>query len=90
MGILSWIIVGLVSGWLAEQLTGREHGLLKNLVVGVIGALVGGFLFTGILGFQYGRGLNLATIFVATVGAVVFLWALDWFRGRDRISDQRR
>lgn len=90
MGILSWIIVGLVSGWLAEQLTGREHGLLKNLVVGVVGALVGGFLFTGLLGFQYARGLNLATIFVATVGAIIFLWGLDWLRGRERISDHRR
>jgi uncharacterized membrane protein YeaQ/YmgE (transglycosylase-associated protein family) len=84
VGILAWIIVGLVAGWLAEQLTGREHGLLRNLVIGVIGALVGGFLFNSLFGFSYYRGINLATIFVATVGAVVFLWALDWLRGNRR------
>ena len=70
MGLIAWIIVGSIAGWLAEQFTGREHGLLKNLIVGVVGAIVGGAVFTSLLGFNYYRGLNLATIFVATVGAV--------------------
>jgi hypothetical protein len=47
-------------GLAAEQIAGREHGLLTNLVVGVIGALVGGFVFGSILGFRYDEGLNLA------------------------------
>ena len=72
MSIFAWIIVGLIAGWLAEQFTGRSHGLVTNLIVGVVGALVGGFLFGSLLGFEYQRGLNLATIVVATVGAVVF------------------
>jgi uncharacterized membrane protein YeaQ/YmgE (transglycosylase-associated protein family) len=84
LGVLAWIIVGLVAGWLAEQFTGREHGLVRNLVVGVIGALVGGFLFNSLLGFSYNPGINLATIFVATVGALVFLWILDWLWGNRR------
>jgi uncharacterized membrane protein YeaQ/YmgE (transglycosylase-associated protein family) len=90
MSIFAWIIVGLIAGWLAEQFTGHRHGIVKNLVVGVVGSLVGGFLFGSLLGFQYQRGLNLATIVVATVGAVVFLFLLDWFRGRDRLDDDRR
>jgi uncharacterized membrane protein YeaQ/YmgE (transglycosylase-associated protein family) len=89
VSILAWIVVGLIAGWLAERLTGRDHGLLKNLLVGVVGATVGGFLFSNLLGFAYSRGFNLATIMVATVGAVIFLYALDWFRGRDSISDGR-
>lgn len=91
MSILAWIVVGIVAGWLAEQITGRQHGLITNLVVGVIGALVGGFVFSSLLGFSYDRGLNLATIVVATVGAVIFLWLLGLVRGRphDRISDRR-
>ena len=91
MSILAWIVVGIVAGWLAEQITGRQHGLITNLVVGVIGALVGGFVFSSLLGFSYDRGLNLATIVVATVGAVIFLWLLGIVRGRpqDRISDRR-
>ncbi|MDX2155452.1 MAG: GlsB/YeaQ/YmgE family stress response membrane protein [Hyphomicrobiaceae bacterium] len=92
MGIIAWIIVGLVAGWLAEQFTGREHGLLKNLIVGVVGALVGGLLFSGLLGFHYARGLNLATIFVATIGAIVFLYVVDWLRGSgaSRVPDRWR
>ena len=90
MGILAWIIVGLVAGWLAEQFTGREHGLFKNLLVGVIGAMVGGFVFSTMLGFRYYPGINIATIVVATVGAVMFLWGMDWMRGRNRIEDHRR
>lgn len=80
MGLFAWVFVGLVSGWIAEQISGREHGLITNLVVGVIGALVGGFLFGSLLGFRYDEGFNLATIAVATAGAVLLLWVF----GRSR------
>lgn len=80
MGIIAWIVVGLIAGWLAEQFTGRNHGLLANLVVGIIGALVGGFLFGRLLGLQYNEGFNLATIAVATGGAIVFLWVFGMVR----------
>ncbi len=76
MGLLSCIVVGLIAGWLAEKLANRDHGLLTNLVVGVIGAFIGGFLFHTLMGFNYDKGLNLATIFVATIGATLFLWLL--------------
>lgn len=85
MSILAWIIVGLIAGWIAEQMTGREQGLLTNLVVGLIGAFVGGFLFSTLLGFEYRQGFNLASILVATVGAIVFLFILSWFRGEQQI-----
>lgn len=84
MSILAWIVVGLIAGWIAEQITGREHGLLSNLLVGIIGAFVGGFLFSTLLGFEYREGFNIASIVVATVGAVVFLFILSWFRGEQR------
>lgn len=74
MGIIAWIVVGLIAGWIAEQITGREDGLLANLVIGIIGALVGGFLFGRLLGLGYSEGINLATIAVATGGAVLFLF----------------
>ncbi|MFM9848878.1 MAG: GlsB/YeaQ/YmgE family stress response membrane protein [Hyphomicrobiaceae bacterium] len=80
MSIFAWIIVGLLAGWLAERITGRNHGLLMNLCVGVVGAIVGGFLFGSILGFDYPRGLNIASILVATAGAVVTLTLLGWSR----------
>lgn len=85
MGILSWIIVGILAGWLAEKITGSDHGLLTNLLVGVIGAFIGGFLFSTILGFSYTEGLSLGSILVATVGAVVLLWLLGVMGGRRRV-----
>lgn len=71
--VLWWIIIGLIAGWLAKMISpGPERGgLLATLVIGVVGALVGGWL-AGLLGIG-GSGL-LYTIVVATLGAVVFLW----------------
>jgi uncharacterized membrane protein YeaQ/YmgE (transglycosylase-associated protein family) len=73
MHLLACIVVGVIAGWLAERLTGRNHGLLTDLVVGIIGSLIGGFLVTNLLGFSYREGLNLASVGVATLGAVVLL-----------------
>jgi uncharacterized membrane protein YeaQ/YmgE (transglycosylase-associated protein family) len=80
MGIIAWIVVGIIAGWLAEQFTGRDDSLVANLVIGIIGALVGGFLFGRLLGLEYNQGLNLATIAVATGGAIVFLWVFGMVR----------
>ena len=45
MGVLAWILIGLIAGWLASRITGARGGLLRNLLVGLVGALLGGFLF---------------------------------------------
>jgi uncharacterized membrane protein YeaQ/YmgE (transglycosylase-associated protein family) len=82
MSILAWIVVGLIAGWLAERITGRNHGLLTNLIVGIVGAFVGGFLFSSLLGFRYEEGFNLASIMVATIGAVALLALTGGFRSR--------
>jgi uncharacterized membrane protein YeaQ/YmgE (transglycosylase-associated protein family) len=82
LSILAWIVVGLIAGWLAERITGRSHGLLTNLVVGVLGAFIGGFLFTSLLDFRYTEGLNLTSIAVATVGAVVLLAVVGGIQDR--------
>jgi uncharacterized membrane protein YeaQ/YmgE (transglycosylase-associated protein family) len=73
MSFLSFLIVGLVAGWLAGVLVkGGGFGLIGDLVVGVIGAFLGGWLFST-LGASAGGGL-LGSIIVATVGAVVLLF----------------
>lgn len=82
MGIIAWIVVGLIAGFIAEKVMGRDHGLLTNLIVGVIGAFVGGFIVSTLLGFEFVEGLNLATIVTATIGAIVFLWIWGMIRGR--------
>ena len=83
MSFLAWIVVGLIAGWLAKMISpGPERGgLLMTLVIGVIGALVGGVLFN-----YFGRsgvtGITLYSILVATVGAVVFLWVWKMLAAR--------
>jgi uncharacterized membrane protein YeaQ/YmgE (transglycosylase-associated protein family) len=80
MSIIAWIVVGLIAGWIAEQITGRDDSLVANLVIGIIGALVGGFLFGRLMGLNYVEGINLATIAIATGGAIVFLWIFGMVR----------
>ena len=55
VGIIGAIIIGIFAGWLAEKIMKRNHGLLTNLVVGIVGALLGAFL-AGLLGISFGAG----------------------------------
>jgi uncharacterized membrane protein YeaQ/YmgE (transglycosylase-associated protein family) len=71
VSVIAWIIVGLIAGWLATQILGGRGGLLYNLAVGLVGAIVGGFLFEKLrLEVVPDFWGNLIT---ATIGAVVFL-----------------
>lgn len=83
MGILSWILVGLIAGWLAgELMRGAGFGLVGNIIVGIVGALLGGFLASAL--FNAGdtlTGFNLPTLIVAFFGSVVLLAILRLFRG---------
>ena len=82
MSLIAWLVVGLIAGWLAERITGRDHGLLTNLIVGVAGAFIGGLMVSSLLGFRYVEGFNLPSIVVATLGAVILLAAFGIFQGR--------
>ena len=73
MSILAWVILGLVAGFIASKLVSRSGGsLIMDLILGLVGALVGGFVFN-----QFGAsgvsGLNLYSLLVAAIGAVVVL-----------------
>jgi uncharacterized membrane protein YeaQ/YmgE (transglycosylase-associated protein family) len=85
MNIVACIVVGILAGWLAERITGCNHGLLTNLIVGIVGAFIGGFLISSQLGFQFAEGFNLPSILVATLGAVILLAILGGFQNR-RVS----
>jgi len=81
MGILAWIIVGVIAGWLANLIIGGSGGLIGSIIIGVIGALVGGWLSTSILGLPYDvTGINLTSILVATTGAVIVLFVAGLIR----------
>lgn len=82
MSILSWIVVGLIAGWLAGfVMKGSGFGLLGNIIIGVIGALVGGWLSESVLKLGVSvNGFNLTSILVAFGGAVVVLFVLRLLR----------
>lgn len=76
MSLLAWIVVGIIAGYLAKSFLGEgPGGLLGTLVVGVVGAFVGGWIFN-YFGHAGATGLTLGSVLVAFVGAVVFLFAL--------------
>jgi uncharacterized membrane protein YeaQ/YmgE (transglycosylase-associated protein family) len=73
MSFLAWLVVGLVAGFLASKVVNKTgEGLVMDIVLGVVGAFVGGFLFN-LLGYSGATGINIYSIFVAFVGAVVVL-----------------
>jgi uncharacterized membrane protein YeaQ/YmgE (transglycosylase-associated protein family) len=82
MSILSWIIVGIIAGWLAKMVIRGEGpgGVLGDLVVGVVGAIAGGLLFN-LFGRPGATGVNVGSIVVAFIGAVVVLWLMRQFVG---------
>jgi len=72
MSLLAWIVVGLVAGWLASQVVPSRFGVIGDTIIGMLGALVGGFLFNE-FGSTGTTGLDIWSIFVAFIGAVVLL-----------------
>ncbi len=81
---LLWLVVGLIAGFLASILVGGGLGLIGNIIVGVVGAFLGGFLFRA-LGIGVPFGGMAGSIFVAFVGAVVLLLILRLLRGGRRL-----
>ncbi len=81
MGLLGWIVVGALAGWIASMIVGKnkEMGLLANIVVGVIGAFIGGFI-VNLIGGEGITGFNLWSILVAIGGSVILLTLINLIR----------
>jgi uncharacterized membrane protein YeaQ/YmgE (transglycosylase-associated protein family) len=73
MSILGWLVLGLIAGFIASKLVNKSgEGLILDIILGIVGAVVGGFLFS-LVGAAPVTGFNLYSMFVAVVGAVVVL-----------------
>jgi uncharacterized membrane protein YeaQ/YmgE (transglycosylase-associated protein family) len=73
MSLLAWIVLGLVAGFIGSKLVNKTgEGLILDIVLGIVGAIVGGWLFH-LFGMSGVTGLNLYSLLVAVIGAVVFL-----------------
>ena len=79
VSIIGAVVIGILAGWIAEQVMGREHGLITNLIVGIVGAFLGALLArmlgVGFAGFW-------GSLLVSTVGAIVLLAIVGMFRPR--------
>ena len=73
MSILSWVVLGLIAGFIGSKLVNKTgEGLVLDIALGIVGAIVGGWLFT-LFGMSSVTGLNLYSLVVSVIGAVVFL-----------------
>jgi uncharacterized membrane protein YeaQ/YmgE (transglycosylase-associated protein family) len=73
MSVIAWIILGLIAGFIASKIVNKEgEGLFLDIILGIVGAVVGGFIFRT-FGMSGVTGLNLYSLLIAIVGAVVFL-----------------
>lgn len=89
VNIIAWIVLGAIAGWIAGLLVrGDERwGVIGHIVLGIIGAIVGGFLATALLGGDFGAGngnINIGSIIVAIIGAVIVVWVVNFFVGSRR------
>ena len=84
MGIISWIILGLIAGFIGSKIVNEQsQGFWLNIALGIIGAIVGGFLFD-LFGATGITGLNIYSMIVATAGSIVVLLIYNAFTGRRR------
>jgi uncharacterized membrane protein YeaQ/YmgE (transglycosylase-associated protein family) len=86
MGIISWIVVGAIAGILAGYLVKGDEGLgmIGRIGLGIVGAIVGGFIAGLIFGGDYINGINIQTILVATIGAIIVVVGYNAITGRTR------
>lgn len=87
MDIILWLILGGLAGWVASMIMGADArmGVLANIVVGIVGAAIGGFL-ANLLGIGGVEGFNLVSFLTAVVGAVILLWIIQKIMGTGRTN----
>jgi uncharacterized membrane protein YeaQ/YmgE (transglycosylase-associated protein family) len=84
MGIISWIVLGAIAGWIASYIMKTNEGLVMMIVLGIVGALVGGYLAQLLFNSSDVTGVNIYSIVVAVIGAIVVIAAYQFLR-RSRV-----
>jgi uncharacterized membrane protein YeaQ/YmgE (transglycosylase-associated protein family) len=85
MSIIGWIILGLIAGYIGSKIVNKEgQGFWLNIALGIVGALVGGFLFE-LFGGSGVTGVNIYSMIVAVIGSVVVLWLYNAISSRQRV-----
>jgi uncharacterized membrane protein YeaQ/YmgE (transglycosylase-associated protein family) len=85
MSIIAWIILGLIAGFIGSKVVNKSgQGLVMDIVLGIVGAIVGGFIFS-FFGAAGVTGLNIYSLIVAVIGAIVVLWIYHMVVGRTTV-----
>ncbi|MEA2609730.1 MAG: hypothetical protein QOJ75_1973 [Chloroflexota bacterium] len=82
MGLIAWIVLGAIAGFLANMIAGGREGVIGTVILGIIGAVVGGFIAGTVLHVADVTGLNVESIIVAVFGAIVVLFVWRSLSGR--------
>ncbi len=84
MSIIAWLILGLIAGFIGSKIVHRSgEGVLLDIGLGVVGAVVGGFLFS-LVGAEPVTGFNIYSLVVAVIGSIIVLWIYYAVTGRNR------
>ena len=84
MSFIAWLVLGALAGWIASLIAGtnRQQGCLIDIIVGIVGAFVGGFLYSTLTGQSFNAGFNVPSLLIAVGGAVVLLFIVKAIQGR--------
>lgn len=84
MGIIAWIVVGAIAGFLANMVMGTREGVLMTIVLGIVGAVVGGYIAATVLKIGTVDGINIESIVIATIGAIAVVFVAKALTGSRR------
>jgi uncharacterized membrane protein YeaQ/YmgE (transglycosylase-associated protein family) len=82
MGIIAWIVLGAIAGFITNMIMGGKEGVIATVALGIVGAVVGGFVMGTVLKLADVTGLNISSLVVAVIGAVIVVAVYRFFVGR--------
>ena len=88
MGIIAWIVIGAIAGYIADFIMHTHNGVVMTIILGIVGAVIGGWLAGAFLNLKDPTGFNVETIVVSVVGAVIVIFVVNMLlggRGRARV-----
>lgn len=86
MGIIAWIVLGAIAGWITNMIMGGGEGVIATIILGIIGAVVGGWLAGTVLKVADVTGINIESIVVAVIGAVIVVAVYRAVAGRRSVA----
>jgi uncharacterized membrane protein YeaQ/YmgE (transglycosylase-associated protein family) len=82
VGIIAWIVLGAIAGWITNLIMGGGEGVLATILLGIVGAVVGGFVAGTVLNVADVTGINISSVIVSVIGAVIVVAGYRFIMGR--------